>query len=390
MILADTSVIMDNPTILLNPDIYLVRETLEELDCLKSKSGTSGFLARKACKYIYDIKFNRYVNTPSNVKHQIVDRVLLEIVKDDPEIQVLTSDVNLINFFLSYGLKASLVTPHKELPTPYFSESLSSEHTSLILNEEFTQLKETRPNIYGIINPEGGSILACCRNGKARKVKERTVKIGSSVCINAKNKEQIFLIDALLNTNIPLVMVNGRAGTGKTLISVVCGLQAVLRQEYKKMLILTPPVQLGDKDRLGFFPGNKDEKLRNYFGGARDALEYLLGNNWMTEYANLIDFESTTLTRGRSYRDTFIVLDEAQNASPSEILTIITRVGEGSKLILAGDLEQSDISATIDNTGLGIAIETMYDSEEAVYLEMQKVVRSRLVCETTKRFKERL
>ena len=388
MVLADTSVIMDNPELLLNPDIYLVRETLEELDNLKNKHGTTGFLARRVCKLLNSIKFNRYVNTPINVKHNIVDKVLLEIVKITPSIKVITADINLVNFFLSYGLEAELVSFRRELPEAYFSEDVSPNQLTSILNEEVTQIKDNTPNKYGIINPSGGSVLAFSKAGKVRKIKECTVRVNGSACISARNKEQIFLIDSLLHTDIPLVMVNGRAGTGKTLISIVCGLYQVLRQQYKKILILTPPIQLGDKDRLGFFPGNKDEKLRNYFGGARDALDYLLGDKWQNEYAGLIDFESTTLTRGRSYRDMFIILDEAQNTVPAEMLTIITRIGEGSKLVIAGDLEQSDISSSTDNTGLGVAINAMHDSNQAVYLEMQKVVRSDLVTEATKRFKE--
>ncbi|MFA5759703.1 MAG: PhoH family protein [Clostridia bacterium] len=392
MILVDTSVVLDSPEVLLEEDTYLVRETLDELDRLKCHSGTKGYLARHAIKFIYDIKFNRYAPTPSNVKGETVDKVFISLVKNKANqidiSNIRLKDYNLANYLRSEGIEVDVIEPRREMPEAYFFDTLPDEQIQEILNNNVTRIKDTRPNRYGIINPEQGSILAYSRDGRARKVRERTVHISNSACINARNKEQIFLIDGLLNTDIPLIIVSGPAGTGKTLISIACGLYGVLKGFYKKLLILTPPVHVGNKDKLGFFPGNKDEKLRNYFGGARDALEYILGDNWDREYGDFIDFESTTLTRGRSYRDAFIFLDEAQNTTPAEMLTLVTRVGEGSKLIVAGDLEQSDISRSADRTGLGAVVNALYDSKEAVYLEMYKPLRSNLVVEATRKFRE--
>jgi|GEM_PF-5818774 len=392
MILVDTSVVLDSPEVLLEEDTYLVRETLDELDRLKSHSGTKGYLARHAIKFIYDIKFNRFANTPSNVRGETVDKVLIAIAKNkanSPYIDnIRLKDYNLANYLRLEGIEVEVIQSKRDIPEAYFSETVSGEQVQSILNNKVTKIKDTRPNRYGIINPETGSILAYSKAGDVRKIRERTVHVSNSVCINARNKEQIFLIDSLLNTTIPLVIASGPAGTGKTLVSIACGLFAVLRGDYKKLLILTPPVHVGNKDKLGFFPGNKDDKLKNYFGGARDALEFLLGDKWERDYLDFIDFESTTLTRGRSYRNAFICLDEAQNTTPAEMLTLVTRVGEGSKLIVAGDLEQSDISSSSDKTGLGAVIHALYDSKEAVYLELYKPLRSNLVVEATTKFRE--
>lgn len=392
MTLVDTSVVLDSPEILLDQDTWLVRETLDELDRLKTHSGTKGYLARHAIRYIYDIKFNRFVNTPSNVKGESVDKVFIAIAGNKANSfnisNIKLKDFNLANYLRLEGIEVEVIETKKDIPEAYFFENLPNEQIQEILNSDFTTIKPTRPNQYGIINPEQGSILAFNKEGKVRKIRERALHISNSACVNARNKEQIFLMDSLLNTDIPLIMVSGPAGTGKTLMTVACGLHSVLRGDYKKLLILTPPVHVGNKDKLGFFPGNKDDKLRNYFGGARDALEYLLGDRWDRDYADFIDFESTTLTRGRSYRNAFIMLDEGQNTTPEEMLTLVTRVGEGSKLVVAGDPEQSDISHSLCNTGLGAVITAMYDSKEAVYLEMYKPLRSNLVAEATKRFRE--
>lgn len=169
--------------------------------------------------------------------------------------------------------------------------------------------------------------------------------------IKPRNKEQHFALDLLLNDDIKLVTLVGKAGTGKTLLAIAAGLQKVTEEQvFSKLLVSRPIFPLG-RD-IGYLPGDIEEKLNPWMQPIYDNLELLLGLNKSDKkdgrsYAELVDLgfveiEPLTYIRGRSLPNVYMIVDEAQNLTPHEVKTIVTRAGEGTKIILTGDPYQID------------------------------------------------
>jgi PhoH-like ATPase len=208
--------------------------------------------------------------------------------------------------------------------------------------------------------------------------------------IYPRNLEQTFGLEALLDDNIKLVTLSGGAGTGKTLLAIAAGLAKVTDEdEYQKLLVARPIFPLG-KD-IGFLPGDLDEKLNPWMQPIFDNLELLLGGGSGTKhkrfsksYQELINqgmlaVEPLTYIRGRSLPSQFFIVDEAQNLTPHEIKTILTRAGEGTKIVLTGDPYQID-NPYIDseNNGLTYVIERFRNERIAAHVTLQRGERSEL------------
>ena len=166
--------------------------------------------------------------------------------------------------------------------------------------------------------------------------------------VKPRNKEQTFAFSLLMNPDIPVVSLIGKAGTGKTLLAIAAGLEQMMGgQDYERYrkLIVSRPVQPLGKD-IGFLPGTMEEKMLPWLAPIQDNLEFLMGNdkNALLDHMErgMIEIEALTYIRGRSISNAFIIIDEAQNLTGHELKTILTRVGEGTKIILTGDIEQID------------------------------------------------
>ena len=208
--------------------------------------------------------------------------------------------------------------------------------------------------------------------------------------IYPRNLEQTFALEALLDDNIKLVTLTGGAGTGKTLMAIAAGLAKTTDEdEYQKLLVARPVFPLG-KD-LGFLPGDLNEKLNPWMQPIYDNLELLLGGQsqsrskrFSKSYQELIEqgmlaVEPLTYIRGRSLPSQYFIVDEAQNLTPHEIKTILTRAGEGTKVVLTGDPYQID-NPYIDsqNNGLTYVIERFKNERIASHVTLQKGERSEL------------
>ena len=184
--------------------------------------------------------------------------------------------------------------------------------------------------------------------------------------------------------DIPLVTLIGKAGTGKTLLALAAGLlQTEDLGNFKKLVVTRPIVPVG-KD-LGYLPGEKEEKLRPWVQPIFDNLEYLFNAKKPGELDDIlagmgsIQVEALTYIRGRSIPDQFIIIDEAQNLTKHEVKTLLTRVGEGSKIVLMGDTEQID-HPYLDamNNGLAYVVERFKDQKISGNVKLLKGERSRL------------
>ena len=200
--------------------------------------------------------------------------------------------------------------------------------------------------------------------------------------VRPRNKEQSFGLDLLMDTDVPIVTLVGKAGCGKTLMAIASGLEQVLEQKKYSRLVVSRPVQPLGKD-IGYLPGTLEEKMTPWLAPIEDNLKYLMGNDKdvldMYVDKGLIEIEALTYIRGRSIANAYIVIDEAQNLTSHELKTIITRVGEGTKIILTGDVEQID-NAYIDETsnGLTYAIEKFKAHELSGHITLKKGERSRV------------
>jgi PhoH-like ATPase len=178
--------------------------------------------------------------------------------------------------------------------------------------------------------------------------------------IAARNKEQMFALELLLDDAVKVVTLAGPAGTGKTLLAAAAGLEKVLEQRRFSRLLITRPITPMGQD-LGYLPGDKEDKLRPWMQPLYDNLELIFSKSEdarkIVEHlkeTGVLEMEALTYIRGRSIPDQFIICDEAQNLTPHMIKTLVTRVGEGSKIVFTGDPEQID-HPYLDATSNGLS-----------------------------------
>ena len=201
-------------------------------------------------------------------------------------------------------------------------------------------------NEYVILNSEKSSVLARLDPVTSTL---RPVKKQKCYGIEGRNAEQTFALDALMNDNLKLVAVTGKAGTGKTLLALAAALAQ--SKQYSQILLARPIVAMSNKD-LGFLPGDEKAKISPYMQPLFDNLSVIKRQfGAQSKEATSIDdmqhsgqlvIEALAFIRGRSLNDTYFIIDEAQNLTPHEIKTIITRAGQNCKLVFTGDIQQID------------------------------------------------
>ena len=201
--------------------------------------------------------------------------------------------------------------------------------------------------------------------------------------VHAKNKEQAFALDLLMNPDIDIITLVGKAGSGKTLCAIAAALEQTMEGDniYKRVIV-SRPIQPMGKD-IGYLPGTMEEKMNPWLAPIEDNLRFLMGNDKETLQmymdSGTIEIEALTYIRGRSIANAFIIIDEAQNLTIHELKTIVTRVGEGTKIVLTGDIEQIDNVYTDETSnGLTHAVEKFKDYELAGHIILQKGERSKV------------
>ena len=318
--------------------------------------------------------------------------------EEGEDVILITKDINLRLKADALGLKSEdydtseisideLYQGHKnfEIEASRLSEFESSRFLSLSDEEK----KGFYPNEYLIIHETG--------NPQKRQLGRYHEKKGGIVPliksregvwgVHPKNVEQQFAFDALLNDEINLVSLVGKAGTGKTLLAIAAGLEVAIGQKkYTRVLVSRPIVPMG-RD-LGFLPGDVNEKLGPWMQPIFDNIDFLFGNQKsnsdITSWDELINqgllhVEPLTYIRGRSLPSQYMIVDEAQNLTPHEIKTIITRAGDGTKIVLTGDSEQID-NPYLDaiNNGLVYCIDRLKGEDIVAHTKLKQGERSKL------------
>lgn len=417
----DTNILIYDPQSIFSfedNNLYVPIYVLEELDKLKSEQSLRGRNSREACRIIDELrcsghlsqgvdineggKFIVYVPTERVIPKVAIDlnnmdnailQSALDIKEKGPENTILvTMDVNLRIRADSLGLQTasyeSASVDTDSLRRGYKEIEASDED----INNLFTKgLDIASDEIVDntCIMLTAGPRTALCRFLKSQnKVVPLEVPREGVMGIKPRNKEQHFALDMLLDDEIKLMTLVGMAGTGKTLLAVAAGLQkVVLDGKYSRLVISRPVVPMG-KD-IGFLPGTLEEKMNPWMQPIFDNLELLLmtgGGKKKTGLTyndlfeqDLIRVEPLTYIRGRSLPNQFIIIDESQNLTPHEVKTIITRCGEGTKIVLTGDPDQID-NPYMDknNCGLSVAVEKLQDNPLVGHLTLSKGERSAL------------
>jgi PhoH-like ATPase len=205
--------------------------------------------------------------------------------------------------------------------------------------------------------------------------------------IGARNREQNFALNALMDPDIDFVTLLGNAGTGKTLLALAAGLAQVMdQQRYREIIMTRATVSVGED--IGFLPGTEEEKMTPWMGALTDNLEVLAnpedGGSWGRQATNdllasRIKIRSLNFMRGRTFLSRYLIIDEAQNLTPKQMKTLITRAGPGTKIICLGNVEQIDTPYLTETTsGLTYAVDRFKNWEHSAHITLRRGERSRL------------
>ena len=231
---------------------------------------------------------------------------------------------------------------------------VEKEVIDLFYKQGFVEMKGL-PHNANVVLKSGKHLV----RGRARKGKHIERLYGEKTPINGilpLNGEQAFALDLLLRDDIPIVAIEGSAGCGKSILSISTALHKRLNEQvYRKILIVKPVIPIG-RD-IGHLPGSKDEKLLPWMKSVADSLEIIAkGDNSkdvIDHFMHYIEMDTIVYMRGRSLHNTFVILDESQNLTRHEIKTVLSRLGEGSKAVVLGDLSQIDVKG-LERTQCGL------------------------------------
>lgn len=267
------------------------------------------------------------------------------------------------------------------LDDKYITQIYDSAEKGVLVSELPFLDQEVKGNQYYILKSDTASVL--CAHDPFNNTIKKVDKI-NTYGIYPKNAEQAFALNALMNPEISLVALSGRAGTGKTLLALAAALQQ--EQLFDYIYLARPIVSLSNKD-LGFLPGDVNEKISPYMQPLFDNLGFIKHkfHAHSKEGQKIDDLQRDeklllaplAYIRGRSISNAFFIIDEAQNLTPHEIKTIITRAGEGTKMVFTGDIEQID-SPYLDkkSNGLSHLFSKMRDQDVFAHINLEKGERS--------------
>jgi len=277
--------------------------------------------------------------------------------KERDNVVLLSKDFVFRTRALSLGVKTenyrSITENYDTLYKGIRQLELPKAQIDTIFTDGFLEAKEMgfQPNEYCILSCPENTKITTKYNKKTKRLEPLPQLRGDIWGLTPLNEEQRCALDLLLRDDIKLITLIGQAGTGKTLLALTCGLKKVFDEDvYKRILVSRPIMPLG-KD-IGYLPGTKEEKVYHWMQPIYDNLEYLCEHtagaengketkDWIMD-SEKIEMEAVTYIRGRSLSNTYIIIDEAQNLTPHEAKTIISRAGKGTKVILTGDPTQID------------------------------------------------
>jgi PhoH-like ATPase len=419
----DTNVLLHDPNSLLHfaeNNVLIPIEVIEEIDRFKRESTELGQNARAVSRALDALRAQGHLSEgirletggrlrilvhepkdPDHVfgNHTMDNRILaraLAVQREQPRLRTIlvTKDINL-------RLKADtlgLVAEDYETDRIFLTDLYTGMIERMVAPDQMVKFRangeldldggDYHPNEYCTLIEEGNPKKAAL--AKVDPSRRKLVPIGDFRegvwGIRPRNREQHYALDALLDDRVKLVTLMGKAGTGKTLLAMAAGLKRTVHdREFRRLVVARPTISMGKE--LGFLPGTLEEKLAPWMQPIHDALELLTDLNMGHEHRRSTDLmrsgtivvEALSYIRGRSIANQFMIIDEAQNLTPLEVKTIITRVGEGTKIVFTGDPYQID-NPYVDSSsnGFNYVVSKFRPHAIAAHIELQKGERSEL------------
>ena len=446
----DTNVLMHDPTALFRfeeHDVFLPMTVLEELDAAKKGMSETARNARQVSRFINELIENgngRHIEDGVELKHpqglqlgrrahgrlyfqttalpptlakgakrvmpdnQILASIVsLRETRKEP-IALVSKDINLRIKATIYGIAAEdyendralddfslLYTGLAELPTDFWDRHGElrswSERGHTFYEVKRRKDEDWHPNQNLYLPGEDDIELRVLKLDGQKAILQIVddYRSGSHTVwgISARNREQNFALNALMDPDIDFVTLLGTAGTGKTLLALAAGLAQVMdQQRYREIIMTRATVSVGED--IGFLPGTEEEKMTPWMGALTDNLEVLTnpqeGGAWGRAATNdllssRIKIRSMNFMRGRTFLGRYVIVDEAQNLTPKQMKTLITRAGPGSKMICLGNVEQIDTPYLTETTsGLTYAVDRFKGWQHSAHITLRRGERSRL------------
>lgn len=365
-------------------DVTIPIHVIAELDAHKDGNESISFNAREFIRKIEKLQPNNSLNSPVSIGPGLgkmlvsLDRPFHDDIKDNfinpnmddkiiniaywrkkenpkSEIVLISRDANVRLKAKSIGLAAQDLFYDQIKDIDFLSEKIKTHNVNdnffnnLFIKGEFDyEIKDASENQNFILQFGEKTCLVRYANKKVYVINKKST---TAFNLESKNSEQSFAMNALLDPNITLVALEGKAGTGKTLITLACALEQLDKGIYDRILCLmsTTPV---NGNEVGFLPGDIKDKISPYAKRIVDNVEFLKTLNKNKNNRSRIEsfvkndvfqIDSIAMARGRSIPKSFIIIDETQNLSPLEVKTLITRAGQGSKVVCTGDTAQIDV-----------------------------------------------
>ena len=417
----DTSVLLyDKHSIHSFPesDLIIPIVVLDELDRFKDRTGILGENARYVNRFLDDLRgdgslhkgvevsndqkimveLNHQENVPSGLDPTSGDNKIISVSKglcqEGKNVTVITKDINFRVKCDALGIKSE----------DYYKDKILASENQIFRG--FKEIEISDPDIIDDFYENGKISIDCIEEeifpnefiiGKCNKKSFMGIRINSKIMpisqnmtdfikVSPRNKEQKFAIDLLTREDVSLVTLVGIAGSGKTFLTLMAALSGLNQGRYER-IVFTRSLQPVGRD-IGFLPGNLNEKMDPWIAPVVDNIRHAFKDvtyfNVMRDKGQ-IEIAPMSFIRGRTFNNTFLILDEAQNSTIHEIKTVVTRVGEGSKIVLLGDIDQID-TPYIDSLSNGLTIISEKFKKEKIsgHVTLQRGERSTLATLATK------
>jgi len=410
-------------------DVIIPIIVLDELDRFKEKSGVVGESARYVNRYLDELrdkgdlhvgilieeidqtikvelggeeKIPKFLDSNSSDNKIISCALSIQNSNLDKKLVVVTKDINFRVKCDALGLSAEdyyrdkvldsddqmykgyldIEVDSKDIIDKLYSSELSEDEEKYLCEDINDHIdRDFYENEFLCITHDSNSFLGIYSQGKIVRLRNEK-EFKSSMSVTSKNREQLYAMNALMDDNIDLVTITGLAGSGKTFITLMAAMAGMSAGKYDR-IVITRNVQPVGKD-IGFLPGDLNDKMLPWMSPIMDNFRHAfkdkdLGYFEMMLKKGTLEIAPLSYMRGRTFSDTFLIFDEAQNATIHEIKTVVTRIGENSKIVLLGDTDQID-TPYIDSlsNGLTIIAEKFKNEHVAAHVKLKKGERSYL------------
>jgi len=408
-----------------NNDVLLPLVVLDELDHFKDKKGLVGENARYVNRFLDDLRKNGNLHSgieiegnqtivvslhgnlkvpiglnPSAPDNQMISLALELTQNRNQAVILVTKDINFRVKCDALGIKSEDYYKDKVIEekskfykgyidvavdNPLFIDRLydDEDHDKEIIDIiEDSIGRNLNQNEFICVKCEKKSFIGCYYDDRINRIKQTKEMDFGIVGVKDRNREQLFALNLLADDDIPLVSITGLAGSGKTFLTLMSGIAGLNRGQYQR-IVITRNIQPVGKD-IGFLPGDLNDKMMPWMSPITDNFRQGLKDKDLTYFNSMrdkgvIEIAPLSFMRGRTFNDTFLIMDEAQNATIHELKTVITRLGENSKIVLLGDIDQID-TPYIDSlsNGLTIVAEKFKNEIVAGHIQLKRGERSYL------------